>query len=469
MKIARSANGSIAARLVLVAAIASLTAAVLALAASGAAHRSAARGGFVVPAVGVHPEYLRAGTVPATRPPRGTVLFSCQDNSASNPPESVLCYGPDQIRAAYGVRQLLNRGIDGSGKTIVIIDAFGSPTLAQDLQTFDGAWGLADPKLNIVAPDGVKGSDFGWALETSLDVEWAHVIAPAAAITLVVAKTNDDADILRATKYAIDHNLGDVISQSFGENEACVAPQILRQQHDLFDKAVSKGITLFASSGDSGAAELTCDESKFVQAVSSPASDPDVTAVGGTELRADAVRGTYRSETTWNESKDFESLGFGPVATGGGFSELYKRPDYQNGVVGQNHRGVPDVAYNAAINGGVLVFITDPADPTLVDVFIVGGTSAGSPQWAGLTVLADELAKTRLGNINDVIYKLGTGGSSSRLFHDITSGNNSIPRLKGFPGTPVPGFEANNLWDPATGVGSPQADNLVPALAARGQ
>jgi subtilase family serine protease len=115
------------------------------------------------------------------------------------------------------------------------------------------------------------------------------------------------------------------------------------------------------------------------------------------------------------------------------------------------------------------VFITDPADPTLVDVFIVGGTSAGSPQWAGLTVLAEELAKTRLGNINDVLYKLGTGGSYSRLFHDITSGNNSIPRVKGSPGTPVSGFEANQGWDPATGLGSPQADNLVPALAARGQ
>jgi subtilase family serine protease len=454
---------------VLLVVIGSLLAVALALAASGSVHRSASPGGSVVPAVGVHPDFLRAGTVPASRPPKGTVLFSCQSNSASNPPASVLCYGPDQIRAAYGVRQLLNRGLDGSGKTIVIIDAFGSPTIKQDLQTFDSAWGLPDPKLNVIAPDGVGGSDFGWAIETSLDVEWAHVIAPAAAITLVVAKTNEDADILHATRYAIEHNLGDVISQSFGENESCVAPDILQKQHDLFDRAVSKGITLFASSGDFGAAQPTCDESKFVKAASNPAADPDVTAVGGTELRADAVRGTYKSETTWNETKDFESLGFGPVASGGGFSVIYKRPEYQDGVVGQNRRGVPDVAYNAAINGGVLVFITDPSDPTIVDVFIVGGTSAGSPQWAGLTVLADELAKTRLGNINDVLYKLGTGGSYSRLFHDITTGNNSVPRLKGFPGTPVDGFEANNGWDPATGLGSPQADNLVPALAARGQ
>jgi subtilase family serine protease len=117
-------------------------------------------------------------------------------------------------------------------------------------------------------------------------VEWAHAIAPGANITLVLAKTNDDADILSATQYAVDHNLGNVISQSFGENESCVDSNLLAAQRNLFVKATLKHITLIASSGDDGAAQGTCDGSSIVLAASSPASDPLVTAVGGTALHA---------------------------------------------------------------------------------------------------------------------------------------------------------------------------------------
>ena len=126
----------------------------------------------------------------------------------------------------------------------------------------------------------------GWAEEISLDVLWAHAIAPGANITLVLAKSNNDADILSATKYAVDHNLGDVISQSFGENENCVDPHDPRAAARRVRHATLKGITLFASSGDEGAAQPTCDGTSRMKAVSSPASDPLVTGVGGTELHA---------------------------------------------------------------------------------------------------------------------------------------------------------------------------------------
>ena len=156
----------------------------------------------------------------------------------------------------------------------------------------------------------------GWAEEISLDVLWAHAIAPGANITLVLAKSDQDPDILSATQYAVDHNLGDVISQSFGENESCVDTNLLKAEHALFAKATLKNITILASSGDEGAAQLTCDGSSYVKAASSPASDPLVTAVGGTDLHAagyclaslgcdpkkNPAPGTYQGEVAWNES-----------------------------------------------------------------------------------------------------------------------------------------------------------------------
>src|SRR5260370_3703223 len=111
------------------------------------------------------------------------VQFHCQRDTN---PQPVLCYGPYQIREAYGVTDLLAKQITGQGSTITIIDAYGSPTIRQDLKKFDSAWGLPDPQLSIVTPFGQSGSDSIWASETSLDVEWAHVMAPDAAINLVL-------------------------------------------------------------------------------------------------------------------------------------------------------------------------------------------------------------------------------------------------------------------------------------------
>jgi hypothetical protein len=206
--------------------------------------------------------------------------------------------------------------------------------------------------VQIVAPDGLTPfnqadpNQTGWAGEISLDVEWAHAIAPAATIKLVLAKSNNDADILSATQYAVDNNLGDVISQSFGEAEECVDPAIERAQHQMFAKATLKGITLLASSGDQGAAQPSCDGTTFIKAASSPASDPFVTGVGGTLLDADGLTGAYHGETTWNEP-EYEA------ATGGGFSRVYGTPLFQK-QLGLPSRGVPDVAYNAGIGTGVL-------------------------------------------------------------------------------------------------------------------
>jgi subtilase family serine protease len=434
-------------------------------AAGGAVHRSSVHG-VMKAAVQGHPRYVQRVSQVAN--PTGLVRFGCQLTTPA------ACFGPDQIHAAYSIQPLLDQGINGAGHTIVIIDAYGTPTLADDVHVFDVTWGLNDPNLHVFTPFGIDPTStanaFGWGVETDLDVQWSHAVAPQANIALVVAKSNNDADINNAIKYAVDNNIGDVISMSFGEGEKCMSATDLANQHAIFEAAKAKNITLFASSGDQGSAQPACDGSdSFFLSASTPATDPDVTAVGGTNLFADGVSGAYQSETTWNETAIF-----GPAASGGGHSVLFRRPDYQAPVVKDDQvREVPDVAYNAGINGGVIVRAFCPADPNVCGAgasvfFRVGGTSAGSPQWAGLIAMADQMAGGRVGGINKTLYHLGKGVSPSTYFHDITTGNNGLIFVGPGTGTPIAGFNAVSGYDMATGWGSPIASALVPAIAKPG-
>ena len=402
-------------------------------------------------------------------------LFTCQVGLSS-----ATCYDPYEMRHAYNVDTLINAGLDGTGKTIVILDSFQSPNIVAELNFFNSFYGLAslnglggapNPSLGTftqIAPDGLtpfvvgNGNMTGWAEEITLDVVWSHAIAPGANITLVLAKSNNDADLLSALQYAVNNNLGDVISQSFGENESCEDPNLLAQQHQVFAEATAKNITIFASAGDNGAGQASCDGSTLVQAASTPASDPLVTAVGGTELHAapycltvlgcdpttNPAAGTYQGEIVWNEA--------GIGATGGGFSVIYDEPSYQQGTIhGGKQRGEPDVSYNSAVLHGVLTYLDIPG--LAVGFYLFGGTSAGSPQWSAITAIADQNAGRDLGFINRALYHIGQAQSrySADLF-DVTSGNNS------FDG--VTGFNAGPGWDAATGLGSPSATNLVSDL-----
>jgi subtilase family serine protease len=411
----------------------------------------------------------------------GALLFSCQANPIDGS-QGPRCYVPAQIQAAYGYSSLLASGVKGDGRTIAIIDAFSNPYVAHDLQIEDQLFGLpAPPSYSAIAPQGVpafnpnNNDQIGWAEEITLDVIWAHVMAPGAKIILVEAKSNNDTDLLAATKYAVDNNIADVISQSFGEAESCVDPGLLSQEHTLFEQAVKKGITLFASSGDSGAAQFNCSFSGAILSAASPASDPNVTGVGGTTLNAATESGAYVGETAWTEPL----FGCLPPAvdpgdvncSGGGFSTIYGRPSWQKVDVGGDHRGrgVPDVAYDAGVNGGVITHcgvcnLTVGFGTDAPIFFIFGGTSAGSPQWAALTADADQLAGHRLGNINPVLYQISRSKQKySSDLHDVASGNNDVVELDG------KGFNAGTGWDPVTGLGSPSAANLLPALASGGQ
>lgn len=418
----------------------------------------------VSPFLQVGPQALAANVSSQTGNNYG--LFTCQVGLSA-----ATCYDPYQMRHAYGTDALIAAGLDGKGKTIVIIDAFSDPYLLSDFNYFNTFYGL--PSLNglggaynaslgnfsIVTPDGPPPANANWAGEITLDVEWSHAIAPGANIVLVEAKSNADADILSATKYAVDHNLGDVISQSFGENEACEDPGLLTLEHQIFAEATAKNITLFASAGDQGATQLNCDGTAYVKAASAPASDPLVTAVGGTELHAapycltalgcdpteNPLAGTYQGEIVWNETS------IGGEAGGGGFSVIYDEPPFQKSTLpGGKQRGEADVAYNAAVYHGVLTRF-------LGSWYLFGGTSAGSPQWAAITAIADEQAGYSLGYINTALYHLSNARQQYAAdYNDVTSGDNS------FAG--VTGFSAGLGWDPPTGLGSPVANQITTAL-----
>jgi subtilase family serine protease len=397
-------------------------------------------------------------------------LYSCQV-----PGSFVICYDPYQMRAAYGTDKLIAQGFDGKGKTIVIIDSFQSPNIKDELNYFDKFYGLAglnglggpaDANLGTftqVAPQGltpfqINANQVGWAEEITLDVVYAHAIAPGANITLVLAKSNSSADILDATQYAVDNRLGDVISQSFGENESCVAAADLARQHQIFADATAKNITVFASAGDDGSTQVSCDGSAYVQAVSSPASDPLVTGVGGTELHAapyftpNIAPGTYEGEIVWNESYLGSNAG-----TGGGLSMVFDASSNQASVLhGLKQRGVADVSYSAATYHGLLLPLIIPGISTSLThppVYLFGGTSAGSPQWAAITAIADQEAGESLGFLNTAFYHIGDSPAHFMAsFHDVTLGNNSL--------FGIPGYGAGIGWDPPTGLGSPQAESL---------
>jgi subtilase family serine protease len=423
----------------------------------------------------VNPQASPAGS-PSTSNGSNYGLFTCQ-LGLDGP---INCYDPYQMRRAYGTDSLIANGNDGTGKTIVILDAFDDPYLAGNLDYFDNFYGLPAADLTQVYPAGQANTPYdpGWSQEMQLDVDWAHSIAPGAKLVLVHAKSNNDDDLDAAANYAVDHNLGDVLSMSFGESDMCLGSALQNAWHQTFVNATKKGITLFASSGDQGAAQPSCDGNSWIKSSSSPASDPLVTGVGGTELHAAPYCfaslgcnpvtappfGTNLGEIGWNEGPlgDFADEFGTTEASGGGFSTVWSEPAYQEGTIhGGKTRAVPDVAYNAAILHGVLVYLNE-----FGGWYLFGGTSSGSPQWAALTAIADQAAGHDYGFINSALYKIGQGSGYGGAFNDVTSGNNSAQELDSANNTVnITGFNAGTGWDAVTGLGTPKAAGLLSRLS----
>ena len=414
---------------------------------------------------------------------------------------SIVCYTPPYVKKAYNFPPTST--LDGTGQTIVIVDAFGSPTIAADLALFDAVFGLpAPPSFTIFCGNSPTPYDtstcpqtkitannphdvFGWSIETSLDVEYAHAMAPGASIVLVVASSSSGNAINDAESAAIAAYPGAVFSQSFGIPEIFIHAnngQVMQAQKN-YAAGVALGDTFIASSGDTGA-----DFGYGVSMSNFPSSDLHNTAVTGTQGLPYLAPGTlvpcptsapfsctsglsafhgpcvlgrtippacipdgYGGEQVWNEP-------FFGVATGGAPSLLFGVPSYQSGL-GLTARG-PDVSYDAAIDGGVLVIYGGLGFPVL---FIVGGTSAGSPQWAGIVALANQaraaLSKGPIGDLNPVLYSIYSSPSYATDFHDITVGNDILS------GSSI-GYSAGAGYDLATGLGTPNVTNLIADLAA---
>src|SRR5256712_4156276 len=335
---------------------------------------------LVSPAVGTEP------TSPEVQHP---LLYRPVSLSSPGVPPFV----PVDIRKAYDFLPLYSKGIQGNGTRIAIVDAFGDPTLSTDLSSFDSLTGLPTASVNIFYPDGVpKRMSSSWAVETSLDVEWAHAIAPTATIDLVVAFDSSLGSVFDGIAYVANSLPSEtVLSMSFGLAESSYPTTgsfTIGATHQLFVTMTSHGTTPFASSGDSGAA--TCCNPQY------PASDPLVVAVGGTSLTLNSDA-SYGSETTWTGS-------------GAGSSTIFTKPTWQQGL-GDSMRDIVDVAYDADPNTGVLV-VRGGLE------YQVGGTSAGSPQWAALIDLASQANGQTYGSINSKLYKLSS-------YHDITLGSDN--------------------------------------------
>jgi subtilase family serine protease len=454
-----------------------------------------------------------------------TVSDYAQVSSSTTPPTEAQCnsvgrrcFAPQAIQAAYDVGPLYAQGITGQGVTIAIVDSYGSDTITHDLHVFDQAFGLQPmcgeegvtcapgmPRFSQFHLQGAPatkaspGNDPGqedksaWALEVSLDVETAHAMAPMANILLVTTPTAETLgvqgfpDMFKAEQYVIDHHMADVISQSFASAEdAFGSSQSLQNLRYAFISAAQNHVTVLGSSGDFG----TANQGKQpvgqggstipYPTVEWPASDPLVTGVGGTYLCTDTSATTSRVVDSVSPPTACQSHpGQAEVAwidAGGGFSHVFARPDYQATLpagstpIPASARGVPDIGLQASSRTGALIYVSLPGPgdsglncggtPCSTGWYDIGGTSLSCPQWAALVALADQVNHGGLGLINPALYKLAANPSSyASDFYDVTVGNNQADPS-------VPGYSATPGWDPITGLGTPNAANLVPDLVA---
>jgi hypothetical protein len=359
------------------------------------------------------------------------------------PPNVVLtqgAYGPSQVRHAYGFDQITFAGKGnhtvagtGAGQTIAIVDAFDDPNIAADLAVFDQNFNLPAPpsfaKLDQYGGTNYPAVDSGWDLEISLDVEWAHAIAPQANIVLVESASNQFSDMLTAVDFARRMAGVSVVSMSWGAWEAEVGASFNLAALDaiLTTPTGHAGITFVASTGDNGAAE----------APEWPAASPNALAVGGTTLTTSDTQGTYGSETAW-------TLG------GGGIATFESEPSWQAAVQSTGKRTNPDVSIVGDPQTGVAVYDSVPmastTGGTTVGWYQVGGTSAGSPMWSALLAIANQgralQGKGPLNRAQVIVYSLSTTD-----FHDVTTGTN--------------GYPADTGYDLATGIGTPLANVVV--------
>jgi hypothetical protein len=397
-----------------------------------------------------------------------------QVNIKGQTTSNFLYYSPSEIQEAYDATPLYTKGDFGQGVTIAIVDAYGDPYIQSELNRFSAAYDIPTTTVGVVCVDGpcnyLNGIYYGWNGEIALDVEWAHAMAPEAKIYLYIGSTNAQPlyDAVAAAVAGTNGNgsyypIPSVVSMSWGEPEndfgqsAAVAPVFGENYpwlNQVFQYGAAEGITFFASSGDWGAYDQTMGQTSPYGGAIYPSTDPFVTGVGGTSLYMSTTLGylqggwaqtpvptavgSYGYETAWSWN-NYYSWG-----TGGGFSTLFNQPYWQTGpgVPSGETRGAPDVSWDADPLTGVIVYVSG-------GFWIFGGTSVGSPSWAGSMALIDQYVGHNLGFINPALYSILNNPSEyAAAFHDAKVGDND-PLMAG------------TGWDSLTGMGTPDIANLA--------
>ncbi|MDE3228501.1 MAG: S53 family peptidase, partial [Chloroflexota bacterium] len=339
---------------------------------------------------------------------------------------------------------------------------------------FDHQFGLPEVQLQVLSPLGTVPFDSnnsemtGWQAETTLDVEMVHAMAPNAKIVVLTSPVDETEGVaglpefLKLEQYAVANHLGNIFSQSWAASEVSLSDAAgqaeIAQWETFYQQAAQQDhITIFSSSGDSGATDYVSFEHGQLGPLSPtattgfPDDSPWVTAVGGTTLTTSG--GAYH-EVVWNNGG----------ASGGGVSKFFSTPSFQQSLpqsdqqILQGKRGVPDVAAAADPNTGLAIYVAGQWT-------LAGGTSAAAPLWAGVMAVANQVAGKPLGYINPALYKIAASSQYSSAFRDITQGNNTFSDK----GMTVQGYQATTGWDPTTGLGSPNAANLIPLLIQNSQ
>ncbi len=415
-------------------------------------------------------------------------------------------YSPSELQTAYNMTPLYQAGLDGTGETVVITDAYGSSTIAQDAEAFSQIYGLPDltpANFQIVKGKGLSNNPHGvqrnWEFETTLDVEWVHAIAPGAKIALVLATDRSSLD--EAINNAVVQHLGNTISNSWGRIELFGNPATKIRAERILQMAATQGIDVNFASGDSGDFSTVIG----IPAVLYPASSPFATGIGGTSLALNPDD-SIAFQTGWGnnitEVADRTALGSPPVVppfnegfdggAGGGVSVEFAKPSFQSGLPG-NARLVPDVSMLADSFTGVEIIETINGQ---LSVAVFGGTSLATPMFSGVMAIAAQKAGHSLGQAAPLVYNLPAGAVDDVI--DVGSPNNVSGVINGNPvtadqlaaplGTTAGYYSAlynspfstrwfvltfgtdTSLaaglgWDDVTGVGTPNGWNFVNALA----
>lgn len=400
--------------------------------------------------VRMHPLARLAGP-PHGQSPRGLGNTRVSRTHAS-PQAAQSGYGPSDLNSAYDGTALQQAGAQGSNQTVAVFELDGYPS--SDVTQYFQNYNLGNPSITNVTVDGFDGSAGAGAIEVDLDIEVVAAMAPKAS-QIVYEGPNTTQGVNDTYNQIVTDNKAQVMTVSWGECEAQSGNSELQTLDNIFKQGAAEGISMYAAAGDSGAYD--CNDSNL--AVDSPADDPYITGVGGTNLQLS--NGAYGSESVWSNPTDTQRSPQGSGG-GGGISSFFTQPTWQTGPGVKNqysngNREVPDVSADADPQTGYAVYCTaSAAGCSSSGWIVVGGTSAAAPLWAGSTASINDYLqkqqKSRVGFANPVLYGLENAPQPKTPFHDVTSGNNLY-------------YPATSNYDEASGWGSPDIYNIAQDLA----